>query len=493
MEEFGYFRDIEEMLPEDFTAVFEIARVIEDENSRLFQTLAPVMTVSQNVQSAREMNSREWRPNRQVPHGEEYEAALMGNFSDIRRIFPQQFLLPEEIFMRRYAQRSLWINVPRTPVTLPYKSSSTDYAPDNYKQKVYLLLDTSTSMSSHHRFQMAKAVVYLFLKRNLKELGHVYMRTFDTELGAMQRATDTSSLRRLIRYAMRLGRLGNGTAMERAILQAAEDIRAHSGLSGAEILMVTDGACHLDEEKIRSALGETIRLNTIKIGNAEIFADEKMLNDLATQGSSPRQRELTRLEEELRRTKHDLASTAREAEKQSLRSHVETLGRRAGELRGTIVGQLQKSYGREIESLSKVFVQIDDISADAVFTLQQSEIDEIREIMSEVETDFSEGIDADSLREAALLFEHVQMLLKSAGDTAQKEQLQQIADRLTELLRDLLQSAPTHESFTGSLSRSDLHDLHMMLGKSSGAGASLVELLLAMVRRTWKKMFAKRV
>ncbi len=492
MEEFGYLRGLEEMLPEDFTAVFEIARVLEDPDSSLFRSIAEAMTVTrQEQQEEKPKNSREWQPNRNVTHSEEYEAALMGSFSDIKRLFPHQYLLPDEIFYQKLAQRSLWINVPRTPVVIPFKSSGSEYSPNNFKQKVYLLLDTSTSMNSHHRMQMAKAVVYVFLKRNLKELGHIYLRTFDTDLGPLQIADNYSALRNLIQYTMRLNRLGNGTVMEKALLQAAEDIRAHAFLSGAEVLMVTDGACHLDVDRIRAALGDTIRINTIKIGNAEIFADEKLLRDMASRSSSADGRNLSRLEEELRRAKMDLDHASTDHDRNRIRSLIGSINDRAEKIRHTIVGKLQRSYGREIESLSSVFVNIDDISADALFTLRQTEIDEIRELLAEVENDFQDGIDADALREAALLYEHVQMLLKSGGEAEQMAQLEDISRRLNELLKDVLETSDQIDSAVQNLSRSDVRDLHMMLHIRSSGGNSLLKMLLAVLRRSVRRLFGE--
>jgi hypothetical protein len=350
MEEFGYLRGLEDYLPEGFTAVFEIARVLEDTESTLFASLSPVLTVAP-PRSHEQPASREWRPNRDVTVGDEYEAALLRSVSDIRRVLPHQLLLPDDVFLRRLAQRSLWINVPRTPHVRGFGSSSTEYAPNGFKQKVYILLDTSTSMSSHHRIQMAKAVVYVFLKRNLRELGHIYFRTFDVDIGALHVADDARSLRELIRSAMRVSRLGNGTAMERAIVQAADDIRARAALSGAEILVITDGAVHLDAERIRAALGDTIRLNTVKIGNAQIFAEDRELGELASRGGGPQQQELAKLEESLRRAEYDLRGAVTDSDRARLRSQVGALAHRVEQLRTTIVGRIRQTYGREIESL----------------------------------------------------------------------------------------------------------------------------------------------
>lgn len=492
MEEFGYLRDIEDHLPPEFTAVFEIARVLEDNESELAQRLAPILTISTTTSQESSPRSYEWLPNRFVTHGEEYEAALMRTLDDLKRILPHQYLLPEEVFMRRLAQRSLWINIPVTPVIIPFGSSGSEYTPDIFKQKVYVLLDTSTSMTSHHRFQMAKAVVYVFLKRNLQELGHVFLRTFDLELGPLQTATDDVSLRKLIHYCMRLTRLGNGTVMQRAILQAAEDIRKVSILSGAEVLIVTDGASHLDREAIREALGDNIRINTVKIGNAEIYADEKLLGELAVKGTSPESRTLAAMETELSQLRRKVELTGRDTHSGQIRSQIAGLVDRIGRLRSELVARIGASYGREIEELSTLFIQVDDISADAIFTLRHSEIEEIRELMVEVEMDFRDGVDADTLREAALLLEHVQMLLDQGGDPEQVRQLEEIKHRLEQLLgTDTGTATPSDKgSPMHDLSSADRHDLKMMLRKGSAKGGSSLRAILRAIRELIRRVIS---
>ena len=182
MDEFGYFSELTESLPENFTSVFEIARVLEDESSQLYQHIQSALTVS-TIKPPKKEESREWRPNRHVPAVQEFDVDFIKSVSEVSRILPFQHVLPEEVFIRRLARRELLCRVARTPVILPFGNSSNDYNPNFFKQKVYLLLDTSASMLSHHRFQMAKAVAYVFLKRNLHELGQIYFRTFDRSIG----------------------------------------------------------------------------------------------------------------------------------------------------------------------------------------------------------------------------------------------------------------------------------------------------------------------
>ena len=149
--------------------------------------------------------------------------------------------------------------------------------------------------------------------------------------------------------------------------------------------------------------------------------------------------------------------------------------------------RIQENFGREIEQLSSVFVNIDDLSADKIFTLSQHQIDEIRELLAEVEADFADGIDADSLREAALLYEHVQMLINTATSPEQVAELEQVADRLRQLMGDTLRNGQIPAGGTRGISRADLHDLHMMLQLQSSRGDSLAKLLLSLLRRVVSK------
>lgn len=481
MEEFGYFSDLEDALPEDFTSVFEIARVLEDEDSALFRRLESALTVASRT-PVKERKSREWRPNRHVPVAEEFDVEFIRHVSDVRRILPSQHVLPEEVFMRKLARRELMRRVSRTPVILPFGNSSSEYNPNFYKQKVYLLLDTSASMMSHHRFQMAKAAAYVFLKRNLKELGHIYFRTFDREIGPLVTATDMPQLRSLIRHVMRLRRLGNGTAMEKAIMTACDDICAQSDLSGAEILIVTDGAAHLDRGRILEALGPNITINTVKIGDAKVAIDEKILRDEAARGSSPESHALVQIEERIHHLEAEMrnASTSRT---DRIQGEINSLRGQANRMREHIVQTMRGSYGREIEALSRVFVNVDDITADGIFHLSTRQIDELRSLVIEAEEAFREGIDAETLKEIALLYEHVSMLLKEA-DAETNAALQEMQNRLSNLLDDFMQSVGRSlGAAAAGIGRDDLRDLSMMLQSRSLGNNSLLTALLTVLRR----------
>src|SRR4051812_8067952 len=99
MEEFGFFSHIYEKLPPDFTAVFEIARVLEDETAELSQKLTSVLKLPALAESRRLKKVEAFHP--YTPAGDRYAADLITSYHDVARVYPNQFLLPEEIFMQR--------------------------------------------------------------------------------------------------------------------------------------------------------------------------------------------------------------------------------------------------------------------------------------------------------------------------------------------------------------------------------------------------------
>ena len=484
MDEFGYFSELTESLPENFTSVFEIARVLEDESSQLYQHIQSALTVS-TIKPPKKEESREWRPNRHVPAVQEFDVDFIKSVSEVSRILPFQHVLPEEVFIRRLARRELLCRVARTPVILPFGNSSNDYNPNFFKQKVYLLLDTSASMLSHHRFQMAKAVAYVFLKRNLHELGQIYFRTFDRSIGPLITATDTTSLRALIQSIMRLNRLGNGTAMEKAILTACEDIRGDAKLSGAEILLITDGAAHLDKGRISDALGHSITINTIKIGDAKVALDEKILQDEAARGSSPESHSLAQIKERIRHLDFEVRN-ASPSRAERIATEIRSLKGQENRMQQHIIEHIFHEYGREIESLSQVFVNVNDITADSLFHLTPEQLAGLRDLVLAAEEEFRAGIDAETLKEVALLYEHLSMLLEEPVDE-NKASLREMKEKLSNLLDDFVQSiGRSTGSGPSKIGRDDLHDLSMMLQHRSLGDHSLVKALLNLLQQILK-------
>ncbi len=493
MEEFGFFDAIADRLPEEFTLVFEIARILEDESKPLTQRLAPILW--QKSSDIPPPHSPEHDIIPHLPASEEYEAALIDSFRDIARIYPHQFLLPEEVFFQKLVERSLWLPKPKAPRNYRYQTESNDFAPDSRKQKVYLLFDTSKSMQEHYRIHLAKAIAFFFLRQNRKELGTVYFRTFDAEIGELRTANDIHGFEQLISEAMHLRALGRGTALEKALLTAVADIRSASMMGEAEILVITDGAAHIDVEKLRPLLGETIKINTVKIGTASITPDAKFLQGLIMTGGSEEIKVVRDLQQKLRDLEHQIHNAGSESRRGVLRSEAGYIAKQINLQTERIGKKIAERYGREIEDISDTFIQITDLVPQDIFRLSEDKTEELRALTAEMLSTLINEPSLEDLKKAALLSDHLEMMADHHG--IESEELSQTAKELQKLLEKILkEGGDTSHQFL-ELSEKDEIQLSKMMQKKSNAMvriplARLIKLMLRKVKRAVMRVVKRK-
>ncbi|HEY3873931.1 MAG TPA: VWA domain-containing protein [Candidatus Kapabacteria bacterium] len=428
MEEFGFFSHIYEKLPEDFTAVFEIARMLEDDTNQLAQKLAPMMKLasSQGIDPPKKEPEDQ---HRYLPAGDRYAADLITSYHDVSRIYPSQFLLPDEIFLERLALRELWMPVVKSARILPVDDTAQTFSFDSRKQKVYVLFDTSLSMQSHHRIHLAKAVLYVFLKRNKVELGHVSFRTFDDRVGDLHTAVDLASYEALMRYALRITHLGEGTVLQQALLQALDDVAEMEHLSGAEILIITDGAVQLDEDLIRSKMDEHVLIHSVKIGHAEVFASEAQIADMVARGKI-HDRILLDLQAQKADIEHKLRVTEGAARRHTLEQML--AGVRAQ------IAQRKVPFGHELEKLSQVFINIDDLTETERFRADAETIADLESLAFALEEEAKEFLTPELTKKLAVLHDHIRFLQRYETDATLLARLKEIDDHLRRLLSEFL-------------------------------------------------------
>ncbi len=359
MEEFGFFDTVAEHLPEDFTIIYEIARIIEDLDNPVGRTLAPVLELQEptDTQTLPELHI--------VPHltdVKEFEADLIRSVTDVRHIYPHQFLLPETVFLQRLAERSLWMPRAKSPKNFRYQTDSEKFAPDDRKQKVYVLFDTSSSMRHHFRIHLAKAIAYLFLRSNQRELGTVFFRTFDLTIGELLTARDLPSFEELISHIMHVKAVGNGTLLQKAIQTAIEDISHESQLSSAQILVLTDGVAHIDFDTLKAQMGDSIVLNTVKIGHATMHVDAKVIEDQIYHSNSDDAIRFKQLVTQRKDIELQISTAAGSHRVGALKSQLGLLQKQIDTLTERINVHLVEHLGSEIQQLSNVYVEIDDVS-----------------------------------------------------------------------------------------------------------------------------------
>ena len=479
MEEYGFFDTVEEHLPHEFTIIYEIARILEDSSHAISRSLAPILELNDPL-AEREAQDQIIVP--LVPDAKEYEADLITSVNEVRYIYPAQFLLPEPVFLRKLAERSLWMPRPKVARNFAYQTESDRFAPDDRKQKVYILFDTSNSMQQHYRIHLAKAIVYLFLRQNQRELGTIFFRTFDAQIGELLTARDIPSYETLISTVMHTNAVGTGTILQKALITAIEDISHESQLSHAQILVVTDGVAHVDLNLLLPKMGNQITINTVKIGSARLQVDDVVVEGMVATSHSPEAIRIRELFQQRRELENQLSTASGKSRQQSLRSQLEHLQRQISLQIGRYGTTLAEHYGDEIRKLSTVYVTVDDLAADEMFSLPEEKVVQFEELAESLLEALRTERQVDDIKRAALLYDHLVLLMRYNKIDAKR--FEKASKELEAMLEHIL-NKPTSSSNDMPISELERAQLRNML--DTGSFKSKVSLAL-FLRILWLKL-----
>lgn len=486
MVEYGFLDNVLQSLPDDFTLVYEIARVLEDLTNPLTHVLSPVLWLSEpDIES-------KTAPKNIIPHlpaTEEYEAHLIRSYTDINRIYPHQYLLPDEVFMQRLVERSLLMPLPKAPNNKRYQSDSTEYAPDSRKQKVYVLFDTSQSMQESYRIHLAKSIAYFFLKNNQTEMGTIFFRTFDADIGKLHIVQNKTEFDSLITEVMCMPAEGRGTILEKALLTAIQDIRIDSFMSEAEILVITDGAAHIDITKVRNALGDNIRIHCVKIGDANIKPDPKVIMNTIHSSESEDAKIIRDIQHKIKDLEATTRATQTESRKGALHSEITYLNKQLNERLQRYAQRAMSNYGNEIIELSTVFVNVSDIDPTILFALPVDRLQELIELSKEILVLLKEDPSAEDAKLAAVLYDHLETVLKF--NNINIESLSQYKHELGTILTELVQQQSSKEMQL-QLSDTDQLQLSRILrsGLKTAARIPIAKLFIIFYRIIKKRMIS---
>ena len=503
MEEYGFLSHIYDHLPDEFTAVFEIARVLESEDSDLRSKLEPILSLPSLDSSAVKSVVEMFQP--EVITGEEYEADFIRNRRDIARIYSWQFTLPDEVFDERLAERTLWMPVAKAEKILPIQEAGEHFSFDSRKQKVFVLFDTSASMRAHHRIHLAKAILIYFLERNKEDLGFISLRTFDDRVGDLHTALDPDSYNALVRHILRESHLGNGTVLQKALMTALDEIDVMEHLAGAEILIITDGAVALDEQLLRKRIDENTKIHTVKIGHAQIFASDKQIDDLITTGKVGNAKILNDLISQEHELKRMLEHTNVPDRKHQLEASLRSVRASIQSKKAEFANEYRKTYGHELERLSNIFVEINDIDDIGMFAATEDAIADIEQLVIQLEEDAEQFFTPEMMKKMAVLHDHIQFLLNYEKDPTLRQKLQELDERLKKLLEEAmniddplmqgLKPSSSSQHLAIPMTDEDLRDMHFLLEFDGSFGKTQIKLLLRyiikVIGKAVRKIFRK--
>lgn len=477
MQEYGLFEAVERHLPAEFAAVYEIARVLHDPDHPLAERLAPLFSILQPTQ-LRQQDA----PVTQLPRqwvAEQYDAELIRHYRDVARIYPHQFLLPDEIFYHRLAERTLWMPVPQPPQVYGYQTRGDVYAPDIRKQKVYVLFDTSASMQQNHRIHLAKAIAYLFLRRNQAELGEVFLRTFDRSVGQLYHAFDRPSFEGLLQTVMRLEALGQGTLLEQAIETAIADIRRKPSLVQSEVLLITDGMAYIHVGRLRERLGEGIRLHAVRLGSGAFQLQTKAVEDFAYRDDSELSQQFRRLREERRHLEQQLTHVAGEHQRRLLEARLRAVEQQCAAVLQQLEQRARQHYATALQELCTVYVAVEDLPVEQLVQLSAERRRQLEYELEQLLEHLRATPTGEELRAAAVIAEHVSFLARCCPEAAA---LGRFAERLRQRLREALRERFHRLKQASWLGRAERH---MLMEIAQVPMLPLQQLLSLLSLRFW--------
>jgi hypothetical protein len=292
---------------------------------------------------------------------------------------------------------------------------------------------------------------------------------------------------------MRLHALGNGTAMAKAIRQAVADIGAMPQLAGTEILIITDGACALNEQEIRAMLGGAIAINTVKIGHTQLYASKSFIRDKLFEDDTAQHKVIASLqskEREFQRLRERAESPASQRRyDESLRSVRAELNRQVDAMTEEIV----VGYGHELERLSEIYLTVDDIDLLALLPEDGSHIAQLRAMYNIIAGELADAESMDLLRKLTLLHDHIALLLEYSPEGPQRSQLEALRREVEGRLEALLNRDEdfAHPGVLQHISAEDRHDIQFLLSASNALTFSswgmLFKLLYRKLRRWLKR------
>lgn len=180
------------------------------------------------------------RAERTIEVREEVYDLEMGN--DLSKLLPSEYAMlaghdevQELLFLKRFAEGQL----------LQYKFRGKE---DKAKGPIVMLIDRSGSMGGENEI-WARAIMIAMqdiAKQDNRDLHLVYYdhRVFKEILLPMGRATNTDEWMAFVGIGS-----DGGTNFETPLNRAVEIIEKHNHMHQADIVMISDGECHIDEQK----------------------------------------------------------------------------------------------------------------------------------------------------------------------------------------------------------------------------------------------------
>lgn len=230
--------------------------------------------------------TRRWQEPTEIP-STDIDVRPIETLNELPKVLPPYLLLADvepDLFTYNAASGNIPIKEHQKPrIVLEEKSDTVEELEEvrkigsSMRQKVYALLDVSTSMPYNNKFIFAKAVMMAYLAKAYEEQAQIYFRPFAGSTGGRIDCVSSSQFPGLAEYVLKIGAY-SGTDISTPLRFAISDIQDIDGLKGdryatTEILLITDGASYTQIPRIPRNM--TLHTLHIQAGN-EAYMDPSL-------------------------------------------------------------------------------------------------------------------------------------------------------------------------------------------------------------------------
>jgi len=194
---------------------------------------------------------------------------------------------------------------------------------------------------------------------------------------------------------------------------------------------------------VQIALGENIRIHCVKIGDANIKPDPKVIMNTIHSSESDDAKVIRDIQNKVKDLEGAVRATQTESRKSAINSEISYLQKQLHERLQRYAQRAMSNYGNEIIELSSIFVNVADIDPKRLFTLPPERIDEFVVLSKDILTLLKENPSAEDAKLAAVLYDHLETVLRF--NDVHIETLTEQKNELGNILTNLVQQQSAKE------------------------------------------------
>ncbi len=440
----GFFDDVQTFIPPQFFVLFEIARTIFTEDTKIdaYDAIEEISNEEIFIKTNREESIQVNRLEKIAPVSDKMEIDNYKNINELKKALPRELAQDDDVFNVKLFTKSLIVQKfyeTEADSFKPISTSRNEKGKDanRFEQKFYLLLDRSKSMEKNMRTFFSKCVAAEFLRRKMNSNAKIFYRPFDSKAGSLFKIEKKEDFPVLIERILLTTTGGRSTNIQLAVEQAVKDINYDKEMLKAEILIITDGISKINKNELKNKLGD-IKLNVLKIGDElaepDFFEIEQSFKKENIK-FDPAALNIKQVQNELHKSKA-----------QGDDSSISFNKRRTLQ----IIQDTSEKMFKDLKDISRKYIEIQDLESDDFFEVSDEKISYIKKSIEKLDKapldKFTHTEKIRVFKQVNFLGQYVQMLI--ANGKTNIDTLKNLHEKITAVKQKYLKDPDLLITFT---------------------------------------------